>query len=265
MWTPDPKHALWAAVSRAVRTPSRTENDMHANMPYTNQFLGGPSPFPILPILFGSHNFQSEKLLAYELGYRHQFSNQASIDIAGFINDYSQLRDFSFGAFALSTGLPRHLVLPLTVDNKISALTYGAEVSVDWKPTVQWRLQGNYSYLNMDIASNELLKNRDASVAAASKANPQHQLSLRSHYDLSDKLEVNFWLRYTSEISFYRIPGFVTMDAKLVYKPTRSTELFIVGQNLFSQHHREFVSDFFPIAHSFIDRGVYAGVQWRFK
>ena len=264
IWTPNNEHTLWAAVSRAVRTPSRAENDMHVNTVFLNQFLGGTSPLPILPVLTGTHNFQSEKLLAYEAGYRHQFSHQASIDIAGFINDYSQLRDLSLGAFSLSTGLPRHLLLPLMVDNHASALTYGVEVSTDWRPNDKWRIQANYSYLNLDISSNALLKGRDPSVASASKVNPQHQLSVRSHYDLSDKLEVNLWLRYSSGISFYRIPGFVTMDAKLTYKPAKNIELFVVGQNLFSQQHKELLSDFFPAAQAFIPRGVYAGAQWRF-
>lgn len=264
MWTPNNEHTLWAAVSRAVRTPSRAENDMHINTVFLNQFLGGTSPLPILPVLTGTHNFQSEKLLAYEAGYRHQFSHQASIDIAGFINDYSQLRDFSLGAFSLSTGLPRHLLLPLMVDNHASALTYGVEVSTDWKPIDKWRIQANYSYLNLDVSSTTLLKGRDPSVASAGKVNPQHQLSVRSHYDLSDKLEVNLWLRYSSDISFYRIPGFVTMDAKLTYKPAKNIELFVVGQNLFSQQHKELLSDFFPAPQAFIPRGIYTGAQWRF-
>lgn len=263
-WTPHHDHTVWAAISRAVRTPSRAENDMRINTTYFNQFLGVSSRFPILPVLTGDHNFLSEKLLAYELGYRYQFSHQASVDIAGFINDYSQLRDFNLNAFTFSPGPPNHLILPLTVNNNASALTYGFEVSADWKPVDRWRLQANYSYLNLDVSANQLFRSRDPSVAGANKANPQHQLSVRSHYDLSDKLEVNLWLRYTSDISIYRIPGFVTMDAKILYKPAKNIELFVVGQNLFSQQHKEFQSDFFPAAQAFIPRGVYAGAQWRF-
>lgn len=263
-WTPHHDHTVWAAISRAARTPSRAENDMRINTTYFNQFLGVSSRFPILPVLTGDHNFLSEKLLAYELGYRYQFSHQASVDIAGFINDYSQLRDFNLNAFTFSPGPPNHLILPLTVNNNASALTYGFEVSADWKPVDRWRLQANYSYLNLDVSANQLLKSRDPSVAGANKANPQHQLSVRSHYDLSDKLEVNLWLRYTSDISIYRIPGFVTMDAKILYKPAKNIELFVVGQNLFSQQHKEFQSDFFPAAQAFVPRGVYGGIQVRF-
>ena len=217
-----------------------------------------------MPTLFSNRDFQSEKLIAYELGYRHQFSPQASVDMTGFINDYSQLRDLSFGALSFSTGLPRQLILPALLNNQASALTYGVEVSVDWKPLDRWRLQGSYSFLKMDIASNEFLKQLDPTTGGADKVSPQHQLSFRSNYDVSEKLQLNLWLRYTSAIDFYQIPDRVTMDAKLVFKPARNVELFLVGQNLFSQHYKALGSDFVSSAQTRIPRGIYAGAQWRF-
>jgi iron complex outermembrane receptor protein len=54
------------------------------------------------------------------------------------------------------------------------------------------------------------------------------------------------------------------MDAKLVFKPSKNTELFLVGQNLFSQHHQEFIADSIPTIPAVISRGIYAGAQWRF-
>ena len=131
MWTPNSENSIWMAVSRAVRTPSRLEHNAIAETGFSSGSLG---PIPIQAVLQGASNFDSEKLLAYELGYRHQFSDRASIDIARFINDYSQLRDLSFGALALSSGLPQQFILPILPTNKASALTYGFEVSADWKP-----------------------------------------------------------------------------------------------------------------------------------
>ena len=266
MWTPNPENSVWMAVSRAVRTPSLGEIDGKLNLtPQFQAFPGFPNlPFPIVASLQGGNHFQSEKLIAYEMGYRHQFSTQASIDITGFINDYSQMRDTSFGALSLSTGLPRQFLFPIIANNQGSALTYGAETSVDWKPRDNWRLQGSYSFLNIDFSSNSPIGKTDTSTGAANKANPQHQLSVRSNYDFSDRLQLNLWLRYTSAISLYNIPSYVTMDAKLAYRPTKNTELFVVGQNLFSQDHREYASEFLPIVPVFIPRGVYAGAQWRF-
>lgn len=96
------------------------------------------------------------------------------------------------------------------------------------------------------------------------KVSPQHQVSVRSNYDLSEKLQLNLWLRYVSSVDFYRIPGYVTMDAKLAHRPLKNVELFVVGQNLFSQNHREFSADFLPSFPVYIPRGVYAGAEWRF-
>ncbi len=214
--------------------------------------------------MFGNGRYNSEKLIAYELGYRHQFSPQASADITGFVHDYSQLRDVSFGAFSLSTGLPLQLLQPVFINNRGAALTYGVETSIDLKPRKNWRIQTSYSFLNIDFSSDNPLKNTNPTTGGSEKANPQHQLSVRSNYDFSEKLQLNLWLRYTSEIAFYQIPDYVTMDTKLVYKPIKNTEFFIAGQNLFSQHHRELTSDFIPLMPAAIPRGVYAGVQWRF-
>ncbi len=265
MWTPNPENSIWMAVSRAVRTPSRAENDIRINAMQLSSVPGFPAlPFPILAILQGTHTFNSEKLIAYEIGYRHQFSTQASVDIAGFVNDYSQLRDVSFGALSLSTGFPIQFLLPTIANNQASALTYGFELSADWKPIEKWRLQANYSFLHMDISSSPLTKQFDSTSSGANKANPQHQMSFRSNYDINEKLQLNLWLRYTSDITYYNIPGFVTMDTKLAYKPTPNTELFLVGQNLFSKHHQELIADFLPSAPALIPRGIYAGAQWRF-
>lgn len=266
MWTPNPENSLWMAVSRAVRTPSRAESDGTINITSQVQNIFGSlfSRLPVTALLHGSHNYNSEKLIAYELGYRHQFSPQASIDLAGFVNDYSQMRDTSTGAFSPNPLLPGQFLLPLTINNQGSAFTYGFETSVDWKPRDNWRLQSSYSFIHIDFLSNNALTKSDPSGGGSEKTAPQHQLSVRSNYDFSEKLQLNLWLRYSSNIGFYSIPAYVTMDARLSYKPTKNTELFVVGQNLFSQHHREFVSELTPIVPASIPRGVYAGAQWRF-
>lgn len=265
MWTPNAENSIWMSVSRAVRIPARGEHDVITNVGQVQNLPGVPAlPIPILVTLVGSQNFNSEKLIAYELGYRHRISHNASIDFASFINDYSQLRDLSLGGLSVSTGLPGQLLLPVTANNAASALTYGFEVSADWKPMDKWRLQSNYSYLDMHISSNELLRQLDPTTGGADKTSPQHRLSLRSNYDISDKLEINLWVRYNSKIAFYDIPDYVTMDAKLVFKPVRNVELFLVGQNLLSESHREFVSDTIPSIPGRIPRGIYVGAQWRF-
>ena len=68
LWSFNPHHAVWGAVSRAVRTPSRVDRDLRFIL---NIF---PSPVgpPTVITIFGDPVFRSEHLLAYELGYRLQ-------------------------------------------------------------------------------------------------------------------------------------------------------------------------------------------------
>ena len=61
-WTPN--QALWSAVSRAVRTPSRIDSDLSEAAP------------PHFVLLKGGSDFESETVIAYELGYRAQLERQ---------------------------------------------------------------------------------------------------------------------------------------------------------------------------------------------
>jgi iron complex outermembrane receptor protein len=93
IWTPHVRHTLWAAVSRAVRTPSRTEEDGRLNISVLPPFApGNPSPNPGIVSVFGNRDFLSEELIAYELGYRVHPVTELSFDLAVFYNDYDHLR-----------------------------------------------------------------------------------------------------------------------------------------------------------------------------
>ncbi|GJL76725.1 TonB-dependent siderophore receptor [Nitrosomonas sp.] len=266
MWMPDTRNSVWLSVSRAVRTPSRSENDVSLNARTISGIPGisNSIPLPVLAQISGTSSFNSEKLIAYELGYRHLFSTRASIDTTAFFNDYSKLRDISAGTPFLQTAFPPHLILPARFTNSASGYTYGVEISADWRPHEQWRLQGNYSYLDIHINSGSVLEQNNPMSDSTARGSPRHQISLRSNYDFSEKMQFNLWLRYVSSRDFYQIPGYVTMDAKLAFKPAKNVELFLVGQNLFSQNHREITSNFPASVSTYIPRGIYAGAEWRF-
>src|ERR1700690_1267868 len=94
LWTPTDKQTVWAAVSRAVRTPSRYETGARVN--YSVSSI--PSPPNATPLglvsLFGNPNAESENLIAYELGYRIEATKQLSFDVATFYNQYDKLLRF---------------------------------------------------------------------------------------------------------------------------------------------------------------------------
>src|SRR5258708_13506444 len=142
-----------------------------------------PTPFPAVVAVFGSHQFQSEGLLAFEVGYRCQVTGSLSADIAPFYNNYSNLRTAEPGApFIEGSPAPTDIVIPFVASNKMSGGTYGAELFADWRVAPKWRLVGSYSYLQMDIHKNA--DSQDPTPHIPNRSSPRHQWYFRSSIDL---------------------------------------------------------------------------------
>ncbi|MBI5186694.1 MAG: TonB-dependent receptor plug domain-containing protein [Nitrospinae bacterium] len=148
VWTPDPRHTVWTAISRAVRTPSWSDHGIRINFLAFPGFDGST----VLSSLNGGRNFDSEELLAYELGYRLQPSDRLFFDLSTFYNVYNNLLTSEPGApFYETTPAPAHLATPLRFGNKMDGETYGVEAAATWDVTEAWRLMAGYSWLNMDL------------------------------------------------------------------------------------------------------------------
>src|SRR5437660_2958158 len=145
LWTLTPNQSVWTAVSRAVRTPALTDEGLRLNSAVVPPATpANPTPFPAVVAVFGSHQFQSEDLLAYEVGYRVQATNSFSADIATFYNNYSNLRTAEPGApFLEGSPAPTDIVIPFVAANKMSGGTYGLELFADWRVAHQCRLVGS--------------------------------------------------------------------------------------------------------------------------
>src|SRR5206468_3254936 len=130
-WKPGRSQTAWAAISRAVRTPSRVDRELYAP----------PKP-PFF--LFGGGDFVSEELLAYELGYRIQPLPRLSLSLAAFYNDYDKIRSFEKINPAATNS-------PFTLGNGQKGESYGAELSADYRVTECWRLRAGYTELQIHL------------------------------------------------------------------------------------------------------------------
>jgi iron complex outermembrane receptor protein len=131
-WALGNKQTLWTALSRAVRTPSRTDVDYHIptyEVPPTSQSVGG------------GPNFVSEKLLAYELGYRVQPTSNASLSIALFYNNYHDLYSVE-----VVPGTKTYLI-----QNGMEGNSQGVEISGLYQVSNSWRLRGGYTFFHKNI------------------------------------------------------------------------------------------------------------------
>jgi iron complex outermembrane receptor protein len=233
LWTPTDKQTVWAAVSRAVRTPSRYETGARVN--YSVSSI--PSPPNATPLglvsLFGNPNAESETLIAYELGYRIEPARQLSFDFTGFYNQYDKLLRFVTNSSYVQGPV---VVFPQTIENAGSAETFGCELSSQWKVTDNWRLLAGYSWLHVNLNPN----------APAFQGNPQNQLQLRSYLDLPWNLEFNAAGYYVDQqvaaagLGTTTIPAYFRLDLGLIWHPTKSLEIGVWGQNLTEDRHAEF-------------------------
>jgi iron complex outermembrane receptor protein len=283
LWTITPNNSAWAAVSRAVRSGTSGEQDInyrYRTIPVkTAQNQNDPQlteiqKLPVIGIpyrleILGNKNFKSEELLAYEIGYRTEPMPRLSFDIAAYYNSYKRQRVVTPGKGHLDTlsGPPfAEYVLPYYLTNDMHGHAIGVEVSADWKPFDWWRLQASYSYQNLAMFLD------GTSVDATNKSNaegnvPQHQYSVRSGFDIEQHVTLDLWLRGMDELASInneRIPGYITMDARLAWKPVKGLELSLVGQNLFSRRHSEFIPEYIYTLPTQIPRSVYGKLTWEF-
>src|SRR5258707_7616409 len=206
-----------------------------------------PTQLPAVVAVFGSPQFNSEDLLAYEFGYRMQATSNLSLDIATFYNRYSNLRTAEPGTpFVEGSPAPTDIVVPFVAGNKMSGGTYGLELFADWKVVPKWRLAGSYSYLQMDIHKNS--DSQDPTADTPNGSSPRHQWYLRSSIDLPKHFDQDTTLRFVDHLSSLNLPGYYSLDAHLGWKPVTNLELSIGGPKLLGKPHPAVFSGVFYTA-----------------
>lgn len=253
LFTPDNKHSLWGAVSRAVRTPAVYNRDLFLTQP--------PMPDGIFPRVLGNGRFHSEVLYAYELGFREQMTERFSWDVATFYNVYNSLQTISpIGPPETeSIPAPPHRIIPLTFTNEAFADAYGVELSTNWSVSDTWCLSPQYTFL-------QVLAHGIAEGEGGNGDSPVHQFGLRSSWDLRKDMDLDLTMRYVDCLPGLDVPSYITMDLRMAWRPREHLELAVVGQNLLQAHHYEF-GRIIPIQGYEVTEvpcGVYGTVAWRY-
>lgn len=269
LWTVTPQNSVWGAVSRAVRTKTKAEEKINYDyraLPPNSAF--NPNPLPLRLEIVGNPNFKSEEMISYEIGYRTEPLKHLSFDIATYYNSFKKLRVITPGTPYTEpiSAPPANLVQPFLLSNDMHGHATGVEVSADWSPFDWWRLQGAYSFqhlkMQLDGISTDTINKGNAESDV-----PQNQFSLRSGFDLWNQVTLDLWLRgvdHLASIDGNQIPGYITMDARLAWKPYKNLELALVGQNLFDSHHPEFIPEYVNTVPTETVRSFYGKLTWQY-
>ncbi len=246
LWSPITGHSLWAAVSRAVRVPTRLLD----NSAITT--LGNNTPATIR----GNQQIQSEVMHSFEAGYRLNTIKWITVDLAGFYNIYDELRGIEVNPFP-----PTSVPTRLNFVNNSEARTYGIEIATDLQLRDWWRIRGAYSYLKIDF---ERPTGPQVITTADGRSSPFNQFSLRSLMNFPHNLEFDSWVRVVDSIKNGMIPSYVELDVRFGWKPFETVELSLVGQNLLDSHHPEFLPSFISTQQTEIQRSMYGKMTWTF-
>ena len=241
LWTPDENNTFWASVSRAVRTPSRADENSRIALSRT---IDPTSGLPVEFDVVGNNQVESEKLLAYELGYRTHLTKSFSIDTTAFYNRYNDLLSLrpEAPAFVLDPA-PPHVLVSAPWANTRRADTYGFEVAANWNVTPTWRLTGSYSWLMVLLHSSKA----DTSPQPESSVEdnvPRNQAQIRSYLDITKDLEFNAAAYFVEALSSPGVPSYVRVDMGLTWRPKKDVELSLGVQNLLDDRHPEFGGQF---------------------
>jgi iron complex outermembrane receptor protein len=262
-WDLPEKQMLWAAVSRAVRTPSRYDHDLEVvtgleNAPYPYKF---PAEY-----LAGSDDFESETLIAYEVGYRAELSTKVSASVSAYYNDYDDLRSTATTPITATYIFP----YPVVFGNNLEGDTYGLEFTGNYQPVPWWRLKAGYTLLMENIHAKPGIV--DATGGLNETADPKNQASLGSSMDLPQAVQLYAALRWVDSLTINngptagpiagKVPSYFELNARIAWNATKNLTLSIVGENLLHDHHQEYGYPS-PTTEE-IERSVFAKVEWRY-
>ena len=247
---PGPHQSVWAAVSRAVRTPSRVERDLDLtfSLDPTRPFFGR---------IVGGEGFRAERVVAYEAGYRLQYRERALFDVAVFHNHYTRLLSLEPGTPLAEAGSdgPRTIV-PFDLANGIGGDTQGAEVAGDLRVSRAFRVHASYSYLNIDLRP--AAGSRDTTTETSTEgSSPHHRVVLRSSLTVG-AVQLDAMVRYVAALPAQDVPAYTSLNARAAWRPWSVLEVAVVGQDLLRPHHREFGGG------TEVERAFYAEAAWRF-
>ena len=232
------RQMIWGAISRALRTPSRIDTEL---------FVPQRPPF----LLEGNPDFNSERSLGYEFGYRTQLHDTVSLSAATFYTRYNDLR-------SLEQANPPN-PFPMIVGNGLKGSSYGVELTADINVTKWWQLRSGFTEMRIHILPQP--GSTDRTKGSSESHDPDRHLVLRSSFQPISHVEIDSAFRYVSAIANQRLPGYAELDLRLGWHPTRSLEFSVAGQNLLHDRHAEFGS---PTNRQEIRRSVYGKVVWRF-
>ena len=257
-WTPDDRHTLWGAVSRAVRIPNRFLDAVTGRLTAAPGPGGTTTVVAILP----NRNQRAENLYAFELGFRQKIRSNVQWNLSFFYNLYTDLNTLETRPPQVQGGFPNpQLVLGSQQANLGRAEAFGAEWAADWKPLSWWTLKSTFTWFDLDIMPGP--DSTDTTGERREGASPAVRFNISSQMDLPHHLELDTHLYVVDELTRAGIPAYARWDLRLGWRPIKPMELSVSVLNLADNRHPEFSDIAGGLMASQVPRSAFGRVTWR--
>lgn len=224
-------------------------------------FNGGPVVDPV-----ALEPFDSEKLAAYEIGFKSQFADRrATLNAAAFYYDYSDLQVFTL---INSGGLP----LPV-LDNAADATIWGFEAELALEPVDNLNINASMGYLNTKLEDFVTGTGADFSGNRLALA-PEVSASARIAYDYDVgsgliRTQLNASWRSSVFFSTENNPlisqgDYALVGARIKYvSPDAGWHVAVFGENLTDHDYLSYATDFsdFGFNQQVVTPGRFFGVE----
>lgn len=279
LWSIDEDNHAWAAVTKAVGTPSYKETGASVrNVVYVAPPGDPTNPFPVPMVTnaIGNRDFRPVELVAYELGYRTQLTDAVTLDAAVFRHEYRDLwaetlRDVYCEPSNTSVFVnplcflgATNVVTQLRAVNGLDGSSRGFELAADWSPSPRVRLHANYTYLTVSLEPNGTVPVYPSFVTFTEQTAPRHQASLRGDFSLASRVDLDVAVRYVGQLPFFHVGQYWSADANLNWHLRDGLDLALTGRNLLSPAHEEYVSELTDVVPTQIERTLGARIRWSF-
>lgn len=282
LWTPSEQQSFWLAWSKTVRSPSVVDSTMGAYAAAIPPAGPGAPPVLLYAAPGEQSNFGNEKVHTIEAGHRARWTPTFYSDVTAYVSHY----DGVFGLFpgqtftnniadptcaaALAnyqfTG-PFGLCMTVNRGNALPVRTRGIELSTEWNPLPDWRLQINASRMWLDGGPD------NSGVVYGNS--PNYQGSIRSSYNITEDQHFDLWWRRIGSLSD---SGFISgspgptpinarteLDLRYAEQVNEVLELSLTLQNLLSKNQLQFYPDYMPSLPVVPQRTIYMKALWRIR
>jgi iron complex outermembrane recepter protein len=250
VWTPSQSHTFWISFSRTVRIPARNESNLQLSVP-----AGTANGLPVILNIAGDPNLLSERVKAFEVGYRVQVVHSLSLDTTLFYNNYRNLIGRSQ---PVPEFFPNRILLDTQFANAKNAReTNGGGLSLRWRPIDRWTVSPGVTEIRGS--------------AQALPANPKHLINLQSRLDLARRIEFDSGFYHYSSVPLgaaspanvaQGVPAFSRVDVGMCWHLNPRWPFAVRGQNLQSEAHRETRDTVFGNQAGDVPRSVVFQLGW---